>query len=145
MHLFDLPHELLSYIVRFVDPDILRTLYLIEKHVLHHIFHHFLLRNITVIFGTDSNTKLNAFSFVSGRLAAIRSLSIVVDGYLDVSHSSFSSVLASMVTINHIHVNGGAGPCTRFILENTMACLVILQLVSYDAERQCGFGALLCT
>ncbi len=129
MHLLDLPHKLLSYIVRFIDPDILRTLYLIEKHILHHIFCHFLLRNITVIFGTDSNTKLNAFSFVSGCLAAIRYLSIVMDGYLDISLSSFSSVLASMVTINHIHVSGGSGPCTHFILENTMVCLIILQLV----------------
>ncbi len=40
MQLLDLPHELLSYIVHFVDPDTLRTLCLTEKHILHHIARH---------------------------------------------------------------------------------------------------------
>ncbi|KAK0219328.1 hypothetical protein EDD85DRAFT_865972 [Armillaria nabsnona] len=136
MQLLDLPHELLSYIVHFVNPDILRTLCLTEKQNLHHIARHFLWRNITVIFGTDPNPKPNLFSFNSGRLAAIRSLSVVVDGYLDVSLSSFSSAFALMININHVRVNGGSGPFIRFILENTMASLVTLESVCCDAEPQ---------
>ncbi len=136
MQLMDLPHELLSYIVHFVDLDTLRVLCLTEKHILYHIARHFLWRNIPVIFRTDPNPKPDLFSFDSGCLAAIRSLSVVVDGYLDVSLSSFSSALASMININHVRVSGGSGPFIPFILENTKVSLVTLGLICCDVEPQ---------
>ncbi|SJL18105.1 uncharacterized protein ARMOST_21677 [Armillaria ostoyae] len=92
MHLLDLPHELLSYIMHFADYDTLRTLCLTEKRNLYHIARHFLWRNVTVIFDVDQKPKPNLFSFDSGHLSAIRSLSAVVDGYLDISLSSFYGV-----------------------------------------------------
>ncbi|SJL18095.1 uncharacterized protein ARMOST_21667 [Armillaria ostoyae] len=137
MQLLDIPHELLSYMVHFADPDTLCPLCLTEKHVLHNIARHFLWRNVTVIFGTDPNPKPNLFSFDSGRLAAIRSLSTVVHGYLDVCLSSFASVLASMNNINHVRVSGGSGPFVRLLLENTMASLVTLEFDHcYASEPQ---------
>ncbi|KAK0429975.1 hypothetical protein EV421DRAFT_1744666 [Armillaria borealis] len=102
MQLLDLPHELLSYIVHFADPDTLCALSLTEKHIPHNIARDCRWRNITVIFGTDPNPKLNIFSFDSGHLEAIRSLSVVVDGDFDASLSSFTLVLPSMTNISHI-------------------------------------------
>ncbi len=67
MHLLDLPHELLSYIVHFVDPNTLRALCLTEKRILYHIARHFLWRNITFVFSINRNPKPNIVSFDSGR------------------------------------------------------------------------------
>ncbi|PBK64947.1 hypothetical protein ARMSODRAFT_978640 [Armillaria solidipes] len=102
MQLLDFPHELLSYIVHFADLDTLCELSLTEKRIFHNIARDFHWRNITVIFGTDPNPKLNIFSFDSGHLEAIRSLSVVVDGDFDASLSSFTLVLPSMTNISHI-------------------------------------------
>lgn len=136
MHLLDLPHELLSYTVQFTNPDTLRVLCLTEKHVLLGIARAFLWRNVTVIFGTDPNPKPDVFSFDSRRLAAIRSLSVVVDGDFDTSFASLPSVLASMANINHVRMNGGSGPSIRLILENTTASLATLELDGCYAEPQ---------
>ncbi|SJL17944.1 uncharacterized protein ARMOST_21515 [Armillaria ostoyae] len=136
MQLLDLPHELLSYIVHFADPDTLCALSLTEKRILHNIARDFRWRNITVIFDTDPNSKLNIFSFDSGHLEAIRSLSVVVDGDFDASLSSFTLVLPSMTNISHICVSGGSGPFIHLILENTMAFLVTLELDGCYAEPQ---------
>ncbi|PBK95023.1 hypothetical protein ARMGADRAFT_1077788 [Armillaria gallica] len=136
MHLLDLPHELLSCIVHFADPNTLCALCLTEKRILYKIARDFLWRNVTVVFGTDPNPKPNLFSFDSGSLAATRSLSIVVHGYLDVSLSSFASVLAPMNNINRVRVSGGSGPFIRLILENTMAPLMTMELNRCYAEPQ---------
>ncbi|SJL18111.1 uncharacterized protein ARMOST_21683 [Armillaria ostoyae] len=128
--------NLLSYIVHFADLDSLRALYLTEKRILHHIARHFLWRNVTIILGTDQKHRLGLFSFDSRCLSAIRSLSIVVHGYLDVCLSSSSSVLASMININHVRVSGGSGPFMGLILENTTASLVTLELDGCYAEPQ---------
>ncbi|PBK64954.1 hypothetical protein ARMSODRAFT_1006828 [Armillaria solidipes] len=105
MQVLDLPHELLSYIVHFADPDTLRALCLTEKRILYNIACDFLWGNAAVVFGTDQNPKPNLFSFDSERLAAIRSLCVVVDGYFDVCLSSFTSVLASMNNINRVRLS----------------------------------------
>ncbi|KAK0184121.1 hypothetical protein F5146DRAFT_324803 [Armillaria mellea] len=136
MHLLDLPHELLSYIVQFINPDTLRALCLTEKYALLSIARGFLWRNVTVIFGTDPNPKPDVFSFDSRRLAAIKSLSVVVDGDFDTSFSSLPSVLASMANINHVRFSGGSGPSIRLILENTSASLATLELDGCYAEPQ---------
>ncbi|KAK0431018.1 hypothetical protein EV421DRAFT_202314 [Armillaria borealis] len=136
MDLLDLPHELLSYIMQLTDPDTLRTLCLTEKRTLHNIARDLLSRNVTVIFDIDQKPKPNLFSFDSGRLAAIRSLSVVVNRYCDVCRSSFSSVLAGLININHVRVSGGSGAFIRLILENTMSPLVTSELDCCDAEPQ---------
>ncbi|KAK0219297.1 hypothetical protein EDD85DRAFT_961257 [Armillaria nabsnona] len=136
MHLLDLPHELLSYIVHFANPNTLHALCLTEKRILYRIAHHFLSRNVTVVFGIDRNPKSNLFSFDSGRRAAIRSLYVVVDGYVDLCLPFFASVSASQVNINHVCVSGRSGPFIRLILENTMTSLVTLELDCCDAEAQ---------
>ncbi|KAK0219295.1 hypothetical protein EDD85DRAFT_865892 [Armillaria nabsnona] len=136
MHLLGLPHELLSYIVHFADPNTLRVLCLTETHILYPIARHFLWRNVTVIFGTNQKPTLNLFAFDSERLAAIRSISITVDGSPDVCLSSFASVLGSMINVNHIRVSGASGAFIRLILENTMATLVTLELDDCYAEPQ---------
>ncbi|SJL18108.1 uncharacterized protein ARMOST_21680 [Armillaria ostoyae] len=97
MQLLDLPHELLSYIVHFADPNTLCALCLTEKRTLYDIAHDFLWKNVTVIFGTDQNPEHSLFSFDSEHLAGIRSLSVVVDGYFDFCLSAFASVLTSMI------------------------------------------------
>ncbi|SJL17947.1 uncharacterized protein ARMOST_21518 [Armillaria ostoyae] len=136
MDLLDLPHELLSYIVHFTDLDTLCALCLTEKRILHNIARDFLWRNVTVVFGADQNPKPNLFSFNSGHLVAVRSFSIIVDGYFDVSLPSFSLVLAAMINISHVRVSGGSGPFIRLILENTMASLVTLELNRCYSEPQ---------
>ncbi|KAK0219307.1 hypothetical protein EDD85DRAFT_797415 [Armillaria nabsnona] len=103
MHVLELPQELFSYVVRFADPGTLRPLCLTETRNLYHISYDFLWRNVTVIFGTDKNSKPDVSPFNSGSLAAIRSLSVIVDGYSDVGHSSFASVLVSMINASHVH------------------------------------------
>ncbi|SJL18097.1 uncharacterized protein ARMOST_21669 [Armillaria ostoyae] len=136
MNLLDLLHELLLYIMQFTDPDALRALCLTEKRILHNIARDLLSRNVTVIFDIHQKPKPNLFSFDFGRLAAIRSLSVVVDGYFDVCLSSFSSALAGLININHVRVSGGSGAFICFILENTMSPLVTLELDRCDAEPQ---------
>ncbi|PBK64941.1 hypothetical protein ARMSODRAFT_978635 [Armillaria solidipes] len=136
MDLLDLPHELLSYIVHFADLDTLCALCLTEKRILHNIARDFLWRNVTVVFGADQNPKPNLFSFNSGHLVAVRSFSIIVDGYFDIGLPSFSSVLAAMINISHVRVSGGSGPFIRLILENTMASLVTLELNRCYVEPQ---------
>ena len=83
MYLLDLLHELLSYVIQSIDADTLCPLCLTEKDVLHHIARHFLWRNATVIFRNEQKPTPNLFSFNFGRLAAIRTLSIIVDGYFE--------------------------------------------------------------
>ncbi|KAK0431464.1 hypothetical protein EV421DRAFT_169886 [Armillaria borealis] len=136
MDLLDLPLELLLYMMQFTGPDALHALCLTEKRILHNIARDLLSRNVTVIFGINQKPKPNLFSFDSGRLAAIRSLSVVVNRYCNVCLSSFSSVLAGLININHVCVSGGSGPLIRFILENTMLPLVTLELDCCDAEPQ---------
>ncbi|PBK95033.1 hypothetical protein ARMGADRAFT_1077796 [Armillaria gallica] len=136
MHMLDLPHELLSYIVHFADPNTLRALCLTEKHILYHIARHFLWRNVTVIFGTNQKSTLNLLSFDPERLAALRFISIIVDGSFDDCLSSFTSVLASMINVNYVRVSGASGAFIRLILENTMATLVTLELDDCYAEPQ---------
>ncbi len=61
MNLLDLPPELLSYIMHFADPDILRGLCLTEKCILHNIARDFLWRNVTVVFGTTEILSPTSF------------------------------------------------------------------------------------
>ncbi len=136
MHLLGLPHELLSYIVHFADPNTLRALCITGNRILYRIARHFLCRNVTVIFGTNQKPTLNLFSFDSERLAAIRSISIIVDGSFDVCLSSFTTVLASVINVNYVLVSGASGAFIRLILENTMATLVTLELDDCYAEPQ---------
>ncbi|KAK0207505.1 hypothetical protein IW262DRAFT_1469459 [Armillaria fumosa] len=138
MDLLDLPHELLSYILHFADPDTLRALCLTEKCILHNIARDFLRRNVTVRFGPDHKSTPDVFSFDSGHLAAIRFLSIIVDTHFNGGATSFSSVLGSMINIKHIRVSGGSGTFVRLILENTfkLGSLVTLELDRCDAEPQ---------
>ncbi|PBK95030.1 hypothetical protein ARMGADRAFT_1028466 [Armillaria gallica] len=107
-----------------------------QKRILYHISRHFLWRNVTVIFGTNQKSTLNLLSFDSERLAAIRSISIIVDGSFDVCPSSFTPVLASMSNVNYVRVSGASGAFIRLILENTMATLVTLELDDCYAEPQ---------
>ncbi len=93
-------------------------------------------RNVIVIFGTEQNSKPELFSFDSGCLAAVRSLSIIVNECSDVGHSSFASVLASMINASHICVRNPSGPFIRLILESRMASLMTLVLDFSDAEPQ---------
>ncbi|PBK95036.1 hypothetical protein ARMGADRAFT_1077798 [Armillaria gallica] len=136
MHLLDLPYELLSYIIHFSDLDTLRALCLTEKHIIHHIARPFLWRNITVIFDIHQNPRPNLFSLDSGRLAAIRSLSIIFPEYFDLHSPSFAPVFAQMINVNYIRVSSGSGPFIRVILENTMASLLTLELDRCNADPQ---------
>ncbi|KAK0431458.1 hypothetical protein EV421DRAFT_2024544 [Armillaria borealis] len=63
------------------DPDTLRAFCLAEK-CTHHIARHFFSMNFTVIFDIDQKPKSNLCSFDSGHLAAIKSLSVVVDSLI---------------------------------------------------------------
>ncbi|KAK0431455.1 hypothetical protein EV421DRAFT_169666 [Armillaria borealis] len=127
MHLLDLPHELLSYIVHFADTDTIHALCLTEKRNLYRIARHFLWRNVTVIFCTDQSPSPNVFSFDSGCLSAIRSPSVVVDGHFDFCLSSFDSDLASVININLVQDcisrDSGIGSllcgATRFFRDDT--------------------------
>ncbi|SJL17925.1 uncharacterized protein ARMOST_21495 [Armillaria ostoyae] len=116
MYLLDLLQKLLSYVIQYIDADTLRPLCITEKDVLHHIARYFLWRNATVIFHTEQKSTPSLFSFDSGDLAAIRSLSIIVDRYFDFYLPSFASILASMI--------------------NNMASLVTLELVRSVVEPQ---------
>ncbi|KAK0219293.1 hypothetical protein EDD85DRAFT_865887 [Armillaria nabsnona] len=136
MHLLDLPYELLSYIIHFSDLDTLRALCLTEKHIIHHIAHPILWRNITVISDIHQNPRPNLFSLDSGCLAAIRSLSIIFPEYFDLHSPYFAPVFAQMINVNYIRVSGGSGPFIRVILENTMASLVTLELDRCNADPQ---------
>ncbi|KAK0460805.1 hypothetical protein IW261DRAFT_275680 [Armillaria novae-zelandiae] len=137
MHLLDLPRELLSYIIHFADPDTLRALCLTEKRTLHTVALDLLQRNVTVRLGPDQKSTPNISSFEAEHLAAIRSLSIIVDGFSDLGATSLSSVLGSMVNITHIRVSGGSGTFLRLVLENTKRSeLGTLELDQCDAEPQ---------
>ncbi|KAK0505601.1 hypothetical protein EDD18DRAFT_1400185 [Armillaria luteobubalina] len=136
MHLLDLPHELLSYILHFSEPDTLRGLCLTEKHILHNVARDLLRRNLTVKLGPNHTSTPDVFTFDIGHLAAIRSLSIIVDGYVDLGATSFPLVLHSMINIKHIRVIGGSGTFIRLILENITRSLVTLELDRCDAEPQ---------
>ncbi len=87
MHLLDLPQELFSYIVHFVDPNTLRALCLTEKRMLYNITRYFLWRNMTFVFSINRNPIPNIVSCDSGRLATVRSLYVIVDVYFDLSPS----------------------------------------------------------
>ncbi|KAK0431450.1 hypothetical protein EV421DRAFT_169149 [Armillaria borealis] len=136
MRLLDLPYKLLAYIIHFSDPDTLRTLCLTEKHIIHHIAHPFLWRNVTIIFDINQDPRPNLFSLDSGRLAAIRSFSIIFPDYFDLHSPSFAPAIAKMVNVNYIHVSGGSGPFIRLILENMTVSLVTLELDRCDADPQ---------
>ncbi|KAK0482163.1 hypothetical protein EDD18DRAFT_1467858, partial [Armillaria luteobubalina] len=136
MHLLDLPHELLSYILHFSEPDTLRALCLTEKRILHNVARDLLRRNITIRLGPNHTSTPDVFTFDPGHLAAIRSLSIIVDGYVDLGATSFPSVLGSMINIKHISVSGGSGTFIHLILENITRSLVTLELDRCDAEPQ---------
>ncbi|KAK0505571.1 hypothetical protein EDD18DRAFT_339958 [Armillaria luteobubalina] len=136
MDLLNLPQELLSYILHFADPDTLRALCLTKKRTLHAISRNFLRRKLTLRFGPNQKSTPDVFTFDPGHLAAIRSLSIVMDGYVDLGAISFSSVLTSMINIKDIRVSGGSGNFLRLIVENTKESLVMLELDGCDAEPQ---------
>ncbi|KAK0462250.1 uncharacterized protein EV420DRAFT_1180033 [Desarmillaria tabescens] len=139
MHLLDLPHELLSLIVDFMDCKTLLSLCLTEKHILYGIAHRLLQQTVTVVFNaTTQKYSPNIFSFDFRRLSAITSLSIHITGPFDfhLASASFPPVFTSMINIKHVHVSGGSGPFIRMILENTMASLVTLELNGCSADPQ---------
>ncbi|KAK0467521.1 hypothetical protein IW261DRAFT_1612989 [Armillaria novae-zelandiae] len=137
MQLLDLPHELLSYVMHFADPDTLRALCLTGKRIFHTIARDLLRRNLTVRLGPDKKSTPDIFSFDAGHLAAIRFLSIIVDGFSDLGATSLSSVLVSMVNITHIRVSGGSGNFLRLVLENKKRSeLGTLEFDQCDAEPQ---------
>ncbi|KAK0184111.1 hypothetical protein F5146DRAFT_1145742 [Armillaria mellea] len=134
MHLLDLLYELLACIVYFSDHDTLRTLCLTEKHVIHPIASPFLWRNVTVIFNIGKDPNL--LSFDSGRLASVRSLSIIFLESFDIHSPSFAPIVVQMVNVNFVRVSGGSGAFVRMILEKTKAALVTLVLDRCDADPQ---------
>ncbi|SJL18103.1 uncharacterized protein ARMOST_21675 [Armillaria ostoyae] len=71
-------------------------------------------------------TETQPPAFDSEHLAAIRSLSVVVNGYFDVCLSSYASVLVSMTDVNHVRVSGGSGLFIHLIFENTTVSLITL-------------------
>ncbi|SJL15327.1 uncharacterized protein ARMOST_18820 [Armillaria ostoyae] len=119
MPLLDLPHELLSHIVNFMDSDTLVSLCVTEKHILRDMARRLLRQNVTVHLDTIQKSQPNLFSFDSARLAAIRSLSISVVRCFDI-HPGLLPLC----------------PLIRLILENTMASLVTLELHGCNAEPQ---------
>ncbi|KAK0471875.1 hypothetical protein IW261DRAFT_1571566 [Armillaria novae-zelandiae] len=136
MPFLDLPNKLLSYVVDFMDRDTLLALSVTERHTLHGMADRLLRQNVTVHFNTVQKSEPNLFSFDSTCLAAIRSLSMYVDGYFDFHPVSFASVFAHMANVSHVRVSGGSGPLIRLVLENTMVSLVALELHSCNVEPQ---------
>ncbi|KAK0207473.1 hypothetical protein IW262DRAFT_534069 [Armillaria fumosa] len=136
MHLLDLPPEVLSLILDDTDRDTLLTLCLTEKHMLHEIARRFLRRNVAVVFEACQIPKPDLFSFDISRISAIRSLSLAINGYLEVDSKLCSQVFTDMVNLNYVRVSGGSGPLIRLIVESVTTSLVTLELEGCDAEPQ---------
>ncbi|KAK0462300.1 uncharacterized protein EV420DRAFT_1761572 [Desarmillaria tabescens] len=136
MHLLDLPPEILSIIVNNTDKDTLLSLCLTEKHTLCQIARSCLEQNVTVVFDVGRKPRPDVFSFGSGRLSAIRSLSLIDHGSFALHSELYSPVFIRMVNLNHVRVIGGPGTLIRSIVESTTASLTTLELEECDAEPQ---------
>ncbi|KAG7442535.1 uncharacterized protein BT62DRAFT_374521 [Guyanagaster necrorhizus] len=136
MHLVDLPPEVLSLIVNDMDRDTLLALCLTGKRILHEIARRYLRQNVMVLFDACRKPKPNLFSFDDGRLSAIRSLSLVVHGYIELDSKLCSLVFMKMVNLNDVRVVGGPGVLVRWIVESTGASLTTVELEGCDAEPQ---------
>ncbi|KAK0467516.1 hypothetical protein IW261DRAFT_1061173 [Armillaria novae-zelandiae] len=136
MHLLDLPRELLSYVIHFPEPDALRAICLTEKCTIHTIARDLLRRNVNVKLRPDHQSTPDIFSFDARHIAAIRSLSIIMDGYSELGATSLSLVLGSMINIQDLHVSGGSGTFIRLVLEYIKRSLLMLELDACDAEPQ---------
>lgn len=136
MHLLDLPPEVLSLIVDDTDRDTLLTLCLTEKHILLEIARRFLRRNVAIVFEVCHNPKPDLFSFDTSRLSAIRSLSLAINGYLEMDPKLSSQVFTDMINLSHVRVSGRTGTLVRLVVESVATALVTLELEGCDAEPQ---------